>query len=133
MPGHSFMALHLDRGWQWKERNPSVEILSETSNISADSSRQWSDTNVFPSEIHVELLHAGRIPDPYVGFNEHLVQCAYSQPAEILRCLTHAIMMQGLASASGFTAARFRSMQMRSVRTSHSSLTGWTHSATSTS
>lgn len=32
-------------------------------------------TGSVPSEVHVELLEAGLIPDPFVGFNEHKVQC----------------------------------------------------------
>lgn len=55
--------------WYWKERDASIaSVLDEI-----DSS--WTSATSFPSEVHVELLKAGRIPDPFVGFNEHEVQC----------------------------------------------------------
>ncbi|KAJ7062793.1 glycoside hydrolase family 2 protein [Mycena amicta] len=34
----------------------------------------WRAAQTSPSEIHVELLKSGLIPDPYIGFNEHKVQ-----------------------------------------------------------
>ncbi len=34
----------------------------------------WRSTQAYPSEIHVELLKNGLIPDPYRGFAEHEVQ-----------------------------------------------------------
>lgn len=35
----------------------------------------WLECTAFPSEIHVELMRAGMIADPYRGWNEHQVQC----------------------------------------------------------
>lgn len=60
----------LDKNWSWKQRDPSVDVLGE---IGSDG---WKPATSFPSEIHVELIKAGLIPGPFVGFNEHKVQCA---------------------------------------------------------
>ncbi|KAH7913372.1 glycoside hydrolase family 2 protein [Hygrophoropsis aurantiaca] len=60
--------LPLDKNWWWKQRESSKPVLDE---LGYDA---WSPTKAFPSEIHVELLKAGKIPDPYLGFNEHKVQ-----------------------------------------------------------
>jgi beta-mannosidase len=56
-------------GWHWKERDTSLKLTQES--IETD----WTPASTFPSEIHVELLKTGRIPDPYLEFNEHEVQC----------------------------------------------------------
>ena len=61
----------ISQGWAWKERDVSIaSVLDEV-----DSS--WTDAAAFPSEIHVELLKTGRIPDPFKGSNEHEVQCEF--------------------------------------------------------
>ncbi|KAM5541197.1 hypothetical protein V8D89_005126 [Ganoderma adspersum] len=58
----------ISQGWAWKERDVSVaSVLDEVSS-------SWTGAAAFPSEIHVELLKAGRIPDPFKGSNEHEVQ-----------------------------------------------------------
>ncbi|KAF7300960.1 hypothetical protein MIND_00659100 [Mycena indigotica] len=57
----------LDANWTWKQRD-------ETVNSVFDDNDGWKTAQTSPSEIHVELLKAGLIPDPYVGFNEHKVQ-----------------------------------------------------------
>lgn len=62
--------LELSSNWSWKQRETSVEsVLDEAG---ADG---WKTVQAYPSEIHVELLKAGLIPDPYLGFNENKVQC----------------------------------------------------------
>lgn len=62
--------------WQWKEKNAPVEsILHEASSVSDNSGTGWQDASAYPSEIHVELVKKGSIPDPFLGFNEHEVQC----------------------------------------------------------
>ncbi|KAF8130046.1 glycoside hydrolase [Mycena galopus ATCC 62051] len=61
--------LELNSNWWWKQREPSVDsVLDE---VGADG---WKTAQAYPSEIHVELLKSGLIPDPYVGFNENKVQ-----------------------------------------------------------
>ena len=61
----------ISQGWAWKERDASIaSVLDE---LNPDS--YWAKAAAFPSEVHVELLKAGRIPDPFKGFNEHEVQC----------------------------------------------------------
>ncbi|KAF7354610.1 hypothetical protein MSAN_01374300 [Mycena sanguinolenta] len=59
----------LNSNWSWKQRELIVEsVLDE---IGADG---WRAAQVYPSEIHVELLKSGLISDPYLGFNENKVQ-----------------------------------------------------------
>jgi hypothetical protein len=70
----------LSSDWYWKEYNPDgddLEALS-ASTSSLEASDQWSQCAMFPSEIYVELIKKGSIPNPAIGFNEHLVQCSYS-------------------------------------------------------
>ena len=59
----------LNKGWHWKERDAQRGVVDELEDAS------WTAARSFPSEIHAELLKAGRIPDPFLGFNEHKVQC----------------------------------------------------------
>ncbi|KAJ7283262.1 glycoside hydrolase [Mycena rebaudengoi] len=62
--------LELTSDWSWKQREPSVDsVLDEVAN-----NAQWKPAVAYPSEIHVELLKSGVIPDPYLGFNENKVQ-----------------------------------------------------------
>jgi beta-mannosidase len=79
MSTHRVRTLELSAGWHWKQRDPSivVEVASKFQFEPTESSTEsdWTPASTFPSEIHVELLKAGRIPDPYVGANEHEVQC----------------------------------------------------------
>ena len=62
---------YLDGNWSWKERESSIAVVLDE----LEASDQWLPTT-FPTEIHVDLLKAGKIPDPYKGFNEHAVQRA---------------------------------------------------------
>ncbi|KAG6881991.1 hypothetical protein C0992_013000, partial [Termitomyces sp. T32_za158] len=68
--------LQLDQGWFWKQRNKELSsVLEEVESPSrGDIEEGWRTAHAFPSEVHVELLKEGLIPDPYVGFNEHQVQ-----------------------------------------------------------
>jgi hypothetical protein len=63
--------IELASGWSWVERDPTLPL-------SAESQMVWAPATAWPSEIHVELLRAGRIPDPFIGDNEHRVQCTSS-------------------------------------------------------
>ncbi len=54
--------------WSWKQLQPSDDNTH-------DDTGGWSKASCMPSEVHVELLKSGMIPDPYIGFNEHQVQC----------------------------------------------------------
>lgn len=66
-------------GWYWKERSAShPSVLDEVPRLqqgTLQSASQWTMAQTFPSEIHVELMNTGQIPDPFIGFNEHKVQC----------------------------------------------------------
>ncbi|KAF9554321.1 glycoside hydrolase [Agrocybe pediades] len=78
--------------WFWKQRLPSESLpnvldeldLQEATGVGSDSGdfvQGWRRTSIpasgsgyIPSEVHVELMNAGVIPDPYVAFNEHKAQ-----------------------------------------------------------
>ncbi|KAI8986300.1 glycoside hydrolase [Trametes punicea] len=72
----------LDRSWYWKERDVSISSVvdeidafrQDRGDAGVEVKPGWAAASSFPSEIHVELIKAGRIPDPFVGFNEHEVQ-----------------------------------------------------------
>ncbi|KZT69494.1 glycoside hydrolase family 2 protein [Daedalea quercina L-15889] len=68
--------LVLDAEWYWKERDSTMHtsVLDEVIEDSQQRRSPWTAARKFPSEIHVELMHAGRIPDPFIDFNEHHVQ-----------------------------------------------------------
>lgn len=69
----------INQGWSWKQRNLSiVEVVDEIELPDLGEIQEgWARAQIYPSEVHVELLKSGRIPDPYLGFNEHKVQCEY--------------------------------------------------------
>ncbi|RDB15256.1 Beta-mannosidase B [Hypsizygus marmoreus] len=77
--------IQLNEAWSWKQRNIKLSsVLDElqlldhgpASPVASLAVIQdgWTNAQAFPSEVHVELLKAGIIPDPYVAFNEHKVQ-----------------------------------------------------------
>lgn len=68
----------LSSDWVWKQYDPQDDNLETmfSTGSSLKASDQWSKCANFPSEIYVELIEKGSIPDPSIGFNEHLVQCS---------------------------------------------------------
>lgn len=66
--------LELNSNWSWKQRDAGVEIVLDE----LAATDRWKVAQAYPSEIHVELLKSGLIPDPYLGFNENKVQCECS-------------------------------------------------------
>ncbi|KAF8184215.1 glycoside hydrolase [Pholiota molesta] len=57
--------------WSWKQRELStINVIDEANDVT----QGWKRVSSMPSDIHVELLKVGAIPDPYIGFNEHKVQ-----------------------------------------------------------
>ncbi|OCH85238.1 glycoside hydrolase [Obba rivulosa] len=72
----SLRSVALLTGWYWKERDPSIlSVVHEVPSTLDDApSTGWRVAQTFPSEVHVELLRTGLIPDPHLGFNEHKVQ-----------------------------------------------------------
>lgn len=60
--------LELKSNWVWKE-------CKDGNLRRALYDAGWRTAQAYPSEIHVELLKAKMILDPYIGFNEHQVQC----------------------------------------------------------
>src|SRR5690349_9398045 len=104
--------INISANWQWKQRNLAInDILSD-----AGDDKDWTDCVSFPSEVHVELIRSGKIPDPYLGFNEHKVQCELHCCRLGRRLLRY--RMQGLASGSGcigqFLIAKLRRQEERS-------------------
>lgn len=75
-------SIEINQNWEWKQRDKSVpsaleELHAKGGDDSDDAQGlRWRAVTAFPSEVHVELLKAGMIPDPYIEFNEHKVQCA---------------------------------------------------------
>ena len=67
----------LTKNWEWKEHVPDGDTTNDTG---AERRSSWTEALHFPSEIHVELKDAGIIVDPYLGFNEHKVQCESDPP-----------------------------------------------------
>jgi beta-mannosidase len=55
--------------WQCKQREGKTDILKDLSSKSAE----WMGATV-PSDIFVELMKAGKIPDPFLEMNEKEVQ-----------------------------------------------------------
>lgn len=74
--------IQLDHNWSLKQRNVDLESLLEETALPLhdDMKKGWTPALTFPSEVHIELLKRGKIPDPYVAFNEHAVQCICSLP-----------------------------------------------------
>ncbi|KAI0917712.1 hypothetical protein AcW2_007777 [Taiwanofungus camphoratus] len=68
----------LSDGWHWKERDATYRSVwdeaLQLTHATDSLNSTWTAAQTFPSEIHVELLKAGHIPDPFIGFNEHKVQ-----------------------------------------------------------
>jgi beta-mannosidase len=61
-------------GWQYKQREADERPLSEEMVCPG-----WSACSQFPTEIHLELMKAKKIPHPYKGRNEHDVQWVSKQ------------------------------------------------------
>ncbi|KAI0369445.1 hypothetical protein BV20DRAFT_1053263 [Pilatotrama ljubarskyi] len=62
----------LDHPWYWKERDPTISSVVDE--LAHHHDQRWTTATSFPSEIHIEDIKAGRIPDPFVGFKEHEAQ-----------------------------------------------------------
>jgi beta-mannosidase len=66
----------LNTGWRWKQRNIVTAINDEIQQSG------WTPVSAMPSEIHLELMKVGCIPDPYIASNEHKIQCKSSAARE---------------------------------------------------
>ena len=116
----------ISQGWGWKERDVSIaSVLDEVGSL-------WTDAAAFPSEVHVELLKAGRIPDPFKGSNEHEVQC--ESCIAVSSCVDYMRHLQGSANVSGCTAPSSMCRSRSAAgRTRSWCSRGWIRSATFTS
>ncbi|KAF8073394.1 glycoside hydrolase [Lyophyllum atratum] len=72
----ALQTITLNQDWSWKQRNVALSSVLDELKLPSHGSIQegWRKAQAFPSEIHVELMKSGLIPDPYLGFNEHKVQ-----------------------------------------------------------
>jgi beta-mannosidase len=53
----------------------------------ANSDGEWLKASKAITSVHVELLELKKIPDPFVGINEHEVQCKDSLNSMPRKCL----------------------------------------------
>lgn len=118
--------LHLGKDhWQWKQRDRGQELLADAQNLT-----DWTAVSRFPSEIHVELLEAGKIPHPHIGFNEHKALCMYLV-VEALDVQLN-LGLQGLLMKSGYTSLLFLLTTLLSIPMGPWYLKGWMPYATFT-
>lgn len=57
---------YLDKGWEF----------TQIGGGEGTQDGEWLQTSKAATSVHVELLRLKKIPDPFVGLNEHDVQCA---------------------------------------------------------
>ncbi|KAH9915084.1 glycoside hydrolase [Fomitopsis serialis] len=100
--------ISLGKGWYWKDRDAAsyVSVVNELPQDAPGTSSPWTAAQNFPSEIHAELMKAGRIPDPFIGFNEHDVQwvgerewlyyCSFALPDGTQKALHAELQFEGL-------------------------------------
>ncbi|KAJ2991075.1 hypothetical protein NUW54_g8292 [Trametes sanguinea] len=103
----------LDQHWYWKERGdparfPTVvdEVTRSPPNVATGAViGGWTIAKSFPSEIHVELLKEGRIPDPFVGSTntkcrvgerEWLYHTTFDSDFDAEKDKTHILVFEGL-------------------------------------
>jgi hypothetical protein len=97
---------------RWKERDTTIQDV-----VKELESSNWNTAQSAPSEIHVELLARGVIPDPYIGFNEHKVQCRwYGAQYRIVPTIDS--QPQGSASANGSTGRNSLVMKPKATKVS---------------
>lgn len=103
----------LDSSWSWKQRNESVTSvhdeldapsIASSEDTKTEVTAAWRPAQTYPTEIHVELLKADLIPDPYIGFNEHAIQCEFVIPQyqTKLNIRVDATFSKGSERLSGF-------------------------------
>ena len=72
---------HLLSGpWYWKQFDGDDLDNLKISDLKLGGENikaSWTPCANFPSEIHVELIKAEKIPNPFQGSSEHLVQCEF--------------------------------------------------------
>lgn len=71
---HKCYDVELSQNWFWKEKTDDFEI-SEVIELATE--KGWKAVHRMPSEVHVELLKLNEILDPYLGYNEHKIQCEW--------------------------------------------------------
>ena len=65
----------LKSNWVWKQKEDDEDVKELVKTNVEAGVDGWRAVSSWPSEIHVELLKNELIPDPFIGFNEHLIQC----------------------------------------------------------
>lgn len=127
--------IQLNQSWFWKQRDITISSVLDELELSIDENIQdgWTVAQAYPSEVHVELLKKKLIPDPYVGFNEHKVQCTcFTSRNQCSLCLRSFNYGQGSGTLSGSTSVRSPSTDLNSTCTDSCNLTDWTPSVMST-
>lgn len=103
--------------WFWKEA--SAADAPTDAELSEQREPGWCPGGAPPSEVHVLLLEAGLIPHPYVGFNEHAVQCEWDwRPWPVQEAYVR-LAMQGSASEIGYSGKSFVIARTRRNRLRH--------------
>ncbi|KIM32355.1 glycoside hydrolase family 2 protein [Serendipita vermifera MAFF 305830] len=68
----------LSDSWAWKQyvkdKDSDIALITDFHLDQGADLTSWKPCESIPSDIHVELLRAGLIPDPLVGSNEHAIQ-----------------------------------------------------------
>lgn len=65
----NWMPIELNTDWQFTQLSSSgpEEPVTKTD--------EWLAASKFPTNVHSELIKLKKIPDPFVGLQEHDVQC----------------------------------------------------------
>src|SRR3989442_6770492 len=66
-------SIPLTANWQLKERNPTQTLPDDFASGHFASAEGWLPATA-PGVVQLDLLAAGRIPDPFYGLNENKVQ-----------------------------------------------------------
>lgn len=75
---HKCYDVELGQNWVFKEKKDDEDVSALQDLNVFEEEKGWKSVHKVPSEIHVELLKRKEISDPYVGFNEHNIQCEFS-------------------------------------------------------
>jgi beta-mannosidase len=67
------LTIPLAANWQLKERNPTRPLPDDFASGNVASADRWLPATA-PGVVHLDLIAAGRIPDPFYGLNENEVQ-----------------------------------------------------------
>lgn len=109
---------NLSLNWIWRQKRESDDVATLSLHPAELQAHRdgWLPAASVPSEIHVELLKVNKIPHPYLGFNEHKVQCEYSHYTSQNLDSVHTVVRQGSERPNGYTLARSNSILTIALR-----------------